>query len=682
MTSRNLFSKFLKEDLKRRIWAIALAFLVLFLFLPVACAIMIGNYRDVISRTYIINSLTNLLESQSVLLIMITIAGAVICGLSSFFYLHSKKKVDLYHSIPIKRETMFAACYLNGILIYIVPYIFNLLLCFIVLQINGFMSSSILAIALSALVVNLLYYCLIYTLLVIAAMLTGNFIINCFGAAVFILYGPMVKLIKEMYFSDFFKTYYARNDFESKYLFLSPLGSYVEAVQKINKVLNKDVFFNITSAVIVIVLMIGFALFLYKERPSEAAGKAMAFSISKPIIKFLLVIPITMGGGIIFREISYNRADGWWLFGMIFSFLLSYALIEIIYNFDIRCAFHNKKHILFSAIAVVLIAGFFRFDVLRYDSYIPDKAKIESMSVAITGVDDDMDYYSADIRNYSNVSYQLKNMKLTDFDVTYQLVKQGLEKPLKETEKRQSYTYYVKYNLKSKRTVYRTYVLKGNYDSLKNIFARKEYKEGHYPINQWKVQDIQTISCDNVLEYKKFNFSNEDKQQLLDIYKEELFTLSLDDLRDTIPLARIIFEFKDDRAQYNVYPSCIKTIDFLKKHGFNADAVMDVTNIDEIVVSNNQVMDKKQMDMERKSQTVSGITKSFKDKEQMKEIYAALIPEDYYWNNTGFIEAYESVNVIVTFIQDEYGNKGQESFLFKKDQIPEFVKTALSIKEE
>ncbi|QHQ62268.1 hypothetical protein Ana3638_16960 [Anaerocolumna sedimenticola] len=305
MISRNLFSKLLKEDLKRRIWTIALASLVLFLFLPVACAIIVGNYRDVISRTYIINSLTNLLESQSVLLIMITIAGAVICGLSSFFYLHSKKKVDLFHSIPIRRETMFAACYLNGILIYIVPYIFNLLLCFIVLQINGFMSSSIFAIALSALVVNFLYYCLIYTLLVIAAMLTGNFIINCIGAAVFILYGPMVKLIKEIYFSDFFKTYYSRN-FESEFLFLSPLGSYVEAVQKINKVLNKDVFFNITSAVVVTVLMIGFALFLYQKRPSEAAGKAMAFSISKPIIKFLLVIPVTLGGGIIFREISYK----------------------------------------------------------------------------------------------------------------------------------------------------------------------------------------------------------------------------------------------------------------------------------------------------------------------------------------------------------------------------------------
>ena len=43
MTSKNLFFNLMLEDLKRRIWAIALSFLTFFFMLPMATLMIISN---------------------------------------------------------------------------------------------------------------------------------------------------------------------------------------------------------------------------------------------------------------------------------------------------------------------------------------------------------------------------------------------------------------------------------------------------------------------------------------------------------------------------------------------------------------------------------------------------------------------------------------------------------------
>ncbi len=93
------------------------------------------------------------------------------------------------------------------------------------------------------------------------------------------------------------------------------------------------------------------------------------------------------------------------LFGLIFAFLLSYGIIEIIYNFDIRYAFCYKKQILICAVLSLIIAGVFRFDIFGYDSYIPKEDKIESMSVAISEIDDDSNYYLAESKYDDKIIY-------------------------------------------------------------------------------------------------------------------------------------------------------------------------------------------------------------------------------------------------------------------------------------
>ena len=677
MTSKSLFFKLLKDDLKRRIWTIALATVVFFLSFPIACAILLGNYVEYTDREVVYNRLINFVEPNA-WIIFVTVTGAVICGLSGFFYLHSKRKVDLYHSIPVRRELLFFVKYVNGLLIYLIPYAISSALSLIVIQVNGYMSSEILGIAISSLGINFVYYCLIYTVVILTDMLTGNFVVNGLGTAVFLLYGVSIVFIQELLLGSFFTTYYQNMTEEWKIRFLSPVGTYISVADDIYEKANFNIW-NIISAIIITLVLIGIALFLYKKRPSEAAGKAMAFKISKPIIKFLLVIPIALGGGLLFRNTVDRGQDGWFIFGLLFCLLLSYALIEIIYNFDIRSAFLHKKELLACIGIVAVITCIFRFDLLHYDQYIPKENSIKSMAVAINGLEDDIRYYDNNGDYYNTREYQLKYMKLTDFDSAYELAKAGIES--QDSIMAGEYIYFhVKYELKNGRSVYRSYKLaKGmKLDLISSIFELPEYKQAHYPITQLNPDEMNEIVCNNMLNNKSLTLNSDEKQELLSLYIEDLNKQSLAELTQSFPIAT--FEYRDKehyRGINNIYPEFEKTIAFLKDHGF--DPLDDVTESDiKNIYVNNMNVTYSEDYKENYRVSTQAIEESnnvtYSQQEEISEIFSKLIQQDHYWNNRSVINVEEAVEVNIQFGIDEFGNDIRISYYFRKGEIPDFVK--------
>jgi ABC-2 type transport system permease protein len=725
MTSRNLFFKLQKEDLKRRIWTIALAILVFFLSFLVTAAMMIGNFDQgnqgniSIRREDYLEQIISFMQPQAII-IFITITGAVICGLSGFFYLQSKKKVDLYHSVPVRREILFTISYLDGLLIYLVPYIISILLCFIIFQTSGFMNAQVFFAALSSVGISLLYYTLIYTITVIAVMLTGNIIISCFGTAVFMLYGTLITLIKQSYFQEFFATYYNNND-EGEWSFLSPVGSFINTANKISDGSKQGLVGTILLVIILSILFIGLALYLYIKRPSEAAGKSMAFGITRPVIKLLLTIPLTMSGGIIFKSAVRNDSVSWFIFGLIFTFFIIYAIIEIIYNFDIRSAFNHKKQMLLSAGMITLITCIFQFDLFRYDFYLPDKDKVESMSVAFSELDGNIRYFEweGDRHLYrDSVYYQLKHMELKDFDTAYQLADLGIQQTDKDKQTKDrldvnksydinnEYTFYIKYTLKGGRTVYRSYQLNKaeSFNMMQDIYAKKEFKETHFPIYKLdeKNEKIGEISCFNELGNKEFSLSNKEKEELIETYKAELNNLTLMDMIQNYPLATLsIMSYEEDSGntfgtEYYIYPTFTNTIDFLKKHGFDAAKKAEAKDIINISINNyNTNTDDDMYDINIKhnydykykyneftSKVDEAKSNVYKLPEQIEEIYPNLISKDYYLNNRSIINLDDSVEVMVLFKLDQFGNESNYSYYFTSGKIPEFVKKDINYKQE
>ena len=140
----------------------------------------------------------------------------------------------------------------------------------------------------------------------------------------------------------------------------------------------------------------------------------MAFRKSQPVIKLLLVVPIALTGSLIFREMI--GSDGWSIFGLVCGLVISYAIIEIIYNFDFRSLFAHKKQFALCTVCSLAILAFFRFDLSGFDSYVPSESKMEAAGIYCRRMDADFleDYLSelelnSDSRGYDYVSWKSKS---------------------------------------------------------------------------------------------------------------------------------------------------------------------------------------------------------------------------------------------------------------------------------
>ena len=226
MTSKNLFFKLMREDLKRRIWALGLAFLSFFFGMPVAAAMGASSISQSYQRwvaegaTFYggtvspemerYNRMTELAEQivgiHNVFTVCIIMAAAVVLGLTGFMYLHSKKQVDFYNSLPVRRELLYAVKYIDGILMILFMYLLNLLFAVGVFLANGLPLSVFLTGSLTAFAVHMTGFLLIYGLTTIAVLLTGNFFVSILGGIVLHSLIPSLVLTVYVLMSLFFMT--------------------------------------------------------------------------------------------------------------------------------------------------------------------------------------------------------------------------------------------------------------------------------------------------------------------------------------------------------------------------------------------------------------------------------------------------------------------------------------------
>ena len=125
MTSKNLFFKLIWQDFKKRIWCPIIIFLVYFLGMELRLFHYLdriekypSNY-DYTIKDYLANEF--FAPSQNYTMTYLAIMIGVVCGLSGYAYLHSKKQLDTYHSMPVKREVLFLSRYVSGFLMFFMP---------------------------------------------------------------------------------------------------------------------------------------------------------------------------------------------------------------------------------------------------------------------------------------------------------------------------------------------------------------------------------------------------------------------------------------------------------------------------------------------------------------------------------------------------------------------------------
>ena len=373
MISRISYSKLSKENRKRNL---GIALITALAFFVKAVLFVMGmknreSYSDIID-----------LLRPNAMMAGVVIGLAAISAASALYYLHSRKQTDFYESIPIKRETLFKMAIQNSLIVFLVPLVIEEAIEFVVA------GRQILGGGVFAVGEAILWYAFIFMAawltMGLAMIMTGNIIVGVLGFGVFASYFPIVIYnIFPLYAGSFFSTYSgdtADSVYNSITNYLSPIWIGLRGTAYVNEGTKTEIIFLVLllvwSAVLYVLCQV-----LYGKRPAESAGRAMAFPKANTVIKVLLVIPSALYSGFIFYSLGDADSIFWLVFGVVFGAIVVHALIECIYQFNVKAAFSNKKHLVFVMICSLFIMGSFTADIFGYDRYVPETSKLESVTV-------------------------------------------------------------------------------------------------------------------------------------------------------------------------------------------------------------------------------------------------------------------------------------------------------------
>lgn len=623
MTSKSLCFKLMREDIKRRVWTVALTILGLVFALLVPVALNSSSYMDQVSdelvnREQLIRNLVNLVGVNGAV-ITVLLGLAVVWAVSGFRYLHNSRQVDFYHSIPVKRHQLFLAPFLNGILVPMAVYLVIQLLSVALILRTGIGTHQLGTVWWKILFINVVYYSMIYTTMVIAVMMTGNIIIALLGFGVFCGYGPAVVSLFQLYRSAWFQTYLETEAHAMAWKravnYTSPFANYMFSLADF--AYDSLSLWRVAGAAAVAAALAILAYALYRIRPSESAGRAMAFKRTQSPIKHLIALPV----GVVFGMFFYALRDTlpWAVFGVLCGTVLTCCIMEIIYHFDFRKLFANRIHLAacFGISLLLILAGM--YDWYGYDSWLPDPGSVKSAAVIFNNDDNWITYGDVDRRTGYNgetlfgwsyeaqSDYGFDHMVLTDIYSIMELGKKGVEWS-KSQRKDDSLEYWgyterytVEYRLANGRNVYREYrIPREEMKPLKAaVYDNKEYKKGIYPILEQTAPDTVKVCFQQFNKKTELDLTGEEISHLLSVYQKELEELSMASREKEIPVATIQFRTQkhqeaidweqedghyrnlEDRRYYPIYPSFARTLEDLEKAGIrlvklDKDTVSDI----------------------------------------------------------------------------------------------------------
>ena len=620
MTSKKLFANLLKENSKRRLWPTALSIAGNFFAQIVFAILMMGRYKERLldGRTVIedvrADFYRNVAGVHSFPITFIIVVLAFLIALQGYYYLFDSRQTDLYYSLPVRRQRIFDAFNLVGILTFAIPFV----ICHIIVVIMGFARGYVelgtIPMLIGSAAIIILEYVFFYEVCVLAAVLTGHVVVAALGCAVFFLLGPIVATLKEIMMQIFFVSY--MGSYRRVLYTMTPFRAVTDMTEAITGKNIKAVEFHLGAALVPFLIVLAITLgcyvlsrFLVDRRPAEAAGKSMAFEITKPVIKIVMMVVASIGGGLVMYYTSEFGNIIIFIFGMVCGALIVHFVIETIFEFDFKASFGHFGSFFAGALISAAILLICVFDIFGYESWQPMPGRVASVSIADDFAYRNMrcPYYraqdNADLNdtNYpiDNTEFALANMSLTDIEAVEKLTRKGAINAVKEHKKARLWgaRYYsgqvsyndedtlgcpvdmsVKWTLKSGREITRNYTVDLNdqelLDAFGMVYESEEYKLGKVPALSMSPSEVGEISCETVAgDYEKK--VNEDiVEGLISAYREDIMNQTFEDITNEVPVLELNLvseEFNYRYGDYNryniyIYPSFKKTNEYLAKN--------------------------------------------------------------------------------------------------------------------
>ena len=594
ISNRLYFSlKMVKDRLVQNIWVSAL-FLVSCLFtFPIQAALIFQRFVSDIGEKYASREqaaeyVTRILGQQNMIFKITLIIAALVMGWAFYSYMHSKKQVDLYHSLPVSRTRIFLSNFLAGNISFVIIYLGNLFLAAAVISVIGFGADIDYLELLRNFAMNTVYFNLIFSVSILAGLITGTRLIHVLMTFVILEYVQLFLVLFSEYMKFFFSTFYARAVFTDDLIMnLSPVTSLFMEMESFS--------FTMTANVLVLACIILLNVYIFNLRPSESAGKSIIRNRLLETVKYMVLTAGTMAGGLIFNEVGQGRS--WMIFGLVFSGFVGHCILECLLSFDMKRIFRNKGKLVILMCALAIAFLVMDRDVAGYDMRIPETGSIESVSINPVSFDS---YASYNLADYDEID-RMESIRLSNPD-TIKAVTEIAEISVKNQEKHESdknfvsgdhFQLAVKYNLKDGKSLTRYYSHAPAASALEvfaDIYDTSEFKYRYYPLMSLKPEEIIKataefpgfVNPDNKNSYESEIRGSEKMKALLSAAQNDLINMSSSKLKNNSPVALLTFFVQDDikgryaqdsqrRIEVPVFREYIKTLSVLASLGYRIE---------------------------------------------------------------------------------------------------------------
>lgn len=600
MTSKSSFFNLMRENLKVDTAAVLMTTILFFLNFPIVAAIQVQKVSKHLKNSMgygmedAMESLTYYIGGENRGTMFLTVMIASVMGISQFGYLYHRNRVDFYHSLPIRREKQFSVRFINGFLIYVIPYLVFCLIGISVISAFGYGQMAVLKAAFLGFMLNTICYLMCFSTAILAVCLTGNLFTGICGIVTFQGYGILLAEFLSAVMNRYSATYMEEYErLSESYRYFSPLGAYMRLLRVMNGQESGSKVFWLFGCLTAGLLITFAALWVYVHRKSESAGKSLAFDKAKGIIKVFVMSLILGCGSLFFSSISYNAKQVWLVVGFAVTFILAQIVIQLIFELDIASVKQGIKSAVVSAVLVITVFLGFYFAGQYYDAYQIDWTHMESASVnfgeQIYGGYNNS--YDIEKGRYVDLEEQIfEHMKITDRELMKSYTKECIESH-KKKGKGQKFPVTIKYVLNNGRKVYRQYQVETAVIKkyMLKFLDNAEFRRGINYIFSINPEDIGQLKYyDGWSDYKieELGMNHREIVNLIKTYREEYLNATVEELNEHAPVMNFvpcvkgakIYEEWEVTTVY-VYPSFTKTIALLKDEG------VEIINMDEIEIT-------------------------------------------------------------------------------------------------
>ncbi len=405
--------KLMREDLRRRTWMITLSCLVNFMASLVAFMFMISTTAtplaqirmeaavdqgpDVVAGMTASNFMYYFSTIHLNLQMLILAVAALITAVCGFQYLYSRRMTDFYHSTPASRQRLFAALWINGFLIWFLPALLGQVsvgvLALYYIGRPAFWGGVTLLLA-KELGLFVLCFLILYNACLVSVMISGNAknaVVNLF------VYGfgfLAIYITGSAYMSCYLDTFYLPDKWlNSPPVFaLSPLATpiflCISFFARTSETLPAEDVATAASqwpsllilSAAVMAINFGLSLTLHKRRPSELAERGVENKFFRIPLNFVTSTFCGLWLSLLFVLISGHRSLGWALFGIVFGCVLAFACMNILHHTSFKALFSHKLQLAVTLIFTCTVLFVFHYDVLGYDTYLPEKDSVTELS--------------------------------------------------------------------------------------------------------------------------------------------------------------------------------------------------------------------------------------------------------------------------------------------------------------